>query len=397
MTREASAVLNICVLDLTRWLDFDVLLDTTRRDEFVRANPFQSRADVRKGVSNLLAEFEGCYVRFGDQVLHTPRDDYETLLHNVRMRRVAAPDYRPFADAVDDLLDAVADETSDVLWLYGAGDPADVQSGAAQIAAIVLGIMQRLKPLPEGMHRRRPKPLLGFCMMTPIMAYLHMHGLVRAVHAPLLVDFSIGLRDPKDTLAGLTLDRVHHVLRGTGGPLNAALPGATPINDLARSRPATINGFVLGGLLQATSEYLRVALKQSPGLEAVELPLPRAPLLLLEFLELTDDADRLEEIATWIERGLLRPAAIILGYEGRRERGASFDPSAAAPRVRTASFEAAVKRLAATGQTVQAPVFRSAPFGHRDPNLAVPFGHATLYWSNTGVLALDYSSPDAQV
>jgi len=357
------------IVDLTGWLRWDVLAADPPVGGDTAVNAFQTVEGVSLCFRSLRSAYPRTTFRLGGLDL-SPDSTFEDLVASVRSRRRADPEYTPFGrDPVGELLAAIEDDWADAVWMYGAGHPSDVEGAEKEVGQMLIGLTDR-RP-PGAVRDRERKPLIGYCGMSPLLLHAHELGLVRSIHAPLLVDFSIGMSDPNVNETSDVTAEIERLVGARGCEVRS--PEVRPRNAIARrlyEEGQSITGCVQGGILQAVAFWLT---EQREGRLRAARPLSAPRILFLEFLDLGTEQAKLDEIAEAIRSGFLAVNAVVVGYIRANEQRPPVEQAAYHDRVRFA-----LDGMCRQCDAASIPVFEGLAAGHKFPNRPLPFGPAVM-------------------
>eukprot|EP00486_Rosalina_sp_Unknown_P006366 CAMPEP_0201572570 /NCGR_PEP_ID=MMETSP0190_2-20130828/15917_1 /ASSEMBLY_ACC=CAM_ASM_000263 /TAXON_ID=37353 /ORGANISM="Rosalina sp." /LENGTH=388 /DNA_ID=CAMNT_0047998499 /DNA_START=43 /DNA_END=1209 /DNA_ORIENTATION=+ len=257
-------------------------MTTVRLISFSLINP-KSDQFKRDTMIPFFDKFNGYHLKYFNQVITKPDDNLDDL---------KLPDCKSSEERREacgkDAVAALTDNDTDIIWLFGGGNPGDIDTSQQ----IVIQFIYEIHRNSIHLHSDRlkeinfiPKTMVGYCLLNAVTLYLSGRGLVKAVHGE-VANCIHGVAE-LGPLYKQIFNQNYHV---------AEVSELQPENDAALKmiqHQTEISGLICGGLLQLIyhSFLSGILMEKMDGVDSV---ISNRPMIL--FIELIKCGNE-EEIA----------------------------------------------------------------------------------------------------
>ncbi len=268
----------------------------------------------------------------------------------------------------DDFRDAITEEATDYLWIFGGGNPGDVRGGEKRLTKLIYAIHQKTIALRVD----RPKPMMAYCFSVPLLLYLSSRGLVKSIHGPVAQEIPHLDGNPK------TIGNIKSIFKSHGEKLKITYEKLQPCNTACNtliSGEVQLQGYIVGGVLQIVLSALKVALMAQEHLGVNNIITGKPLLLFIELLDFSDEVDKANELVKLVAENKISVKALALGTT---IPNTTRNPDPSYPQKYHQRIDSTLNGIAQAADQLSIPVVKGLNVGHSAHQEALPISYGQL-------------------
>eukprot|EP01084_Bolivina_argentea_P226958 383314_1 len=309
----------------------------------------------KKKIGAFFKLFDKCHVKYSTTTITKPEEIRDDI---ILQGDISCSDKRRTA-AAKDLIEALCDDETNVIWLWAGGNPNDMSKGEEILARFVYEIHTNSAYL-HNIDDFMAKPMIGYCYVTPVLLYLSQRGLVKAIHGDLCdnIQFISQNKASQELYRNIIKSDYNKCCFTNLKPNNQAA-----INMITNG--SEINGIIMGGLVQIIRSELDVAtqIEEKIGLNMIK---NKPIILFLEAIATGSELQIAKEIFELVIKHGIQIKALGIGYIHDY-----------------AKVEKYLSEVSAAANGLNIPVVSGLKIGHGQYQEPVLMSHATLKYDTT--------------